>query len=292
VTATTPGQAAYEAMHLSASGRYDGEYDYTPWGQLDEADVGVTRTDLEIAAEAGAEAYAAPHPAPGAWAGSGFTGAADDGTAQVLDVTADVVTAALEGKRVLLQLAPGAPQAALDRVRQLAVSWASLASGDSEVTAHIGRALLDVIHGAPGDAAERLRLVTSMAEGWRTPGASLFSPADGQRVLSAITGDPQPAPELAESETIECEACGLHRPPTSAEHDLAEALVARDEARRQLRETAASNIALRELLGTLRRACEQPSSVVGRTSGTQIVNGDYLAVHLLGIIGRSGTVTT
>ena len=59
-------------------------------------------------------------------------------------------------------------------------------------------------------------------------------------------------------------------------------------AEAKLRETAADNIALRELLATVRRVCADPAKIVGRTSGTQIVNGDYLARHLADIIKRAG----
>jgi hypothetical protein len=89
------------------------------------------------------------------------------------------------------------PQAALDRVRELARSWATLGAspgGDAQMAAEAGRRLLDVIHGDPGSAGERLRLVARMAEDWRTPGASLFYPVAGQRVLNAIGDDAQPQP--------------------------------------------------------------------------------------------------
>lgn len=84
--------------------------------------------------------------------------------------------------------------AALERVRKLAAQWASLAGAISvapaaaEVDAMIGRRMLDVIHGDPGDPAMRVQRLTVMAESWLVPGASLFYPAAGQAVLDAIRG--------------------------------------------------------------------------------------------------------
>jgi hypothetical protein len=81
---------------------------------------------------------------------------------------------------------------ALERVREMAVQWATLAGGVSvapaadEVDAAIGRRLLDVIHGEPCDAAMRVQRLTVMAESWLVPGAPLFYPAAGQCVLDAI----------------------------------------------------------------------------------------------------------
>lgn len=42
------------------------------------------------------------------------------------------------------------------------------------------------------------------------------------------------------------------------------------------------------VLAKVRAACERPAEAVGHTSGSRVVNGDYLARHLLDIIKRAG----
>lgn len=85
-------------------------------------------------------------------------------------------------------------EAALERVRALAQSWASLPGDDAaaEVDRRVGLIILGVLHAyaeSPGGAPERLDAVRQLAEGWGKPGGpGLFYPAAGQAVLDAIRG--------------------------------------------------------------------------------------------------------
>lgn len=69
----------------------------------------------------------------------------------------------------------------------------------------------------------------------------------------------------------ECPCSGYRRTPQPAP-GLAAAMAERDQ--------------LREVLAKIRQACERPGDVAGKTSGSGIINGRYLAEHLLRTIGK------
>ena len=84
-------------------------------------------------------------------------------------------------------------EGALERVRSLARSWASLRGDDvaAEVDSRLGLlilGMLDDADGAPGGPGARLEAVEALAETWERPGGSLYYPAAGQAVLEALRG--------------------------------------------------------------------------------------------------------
>ena len=88
---------------------------------------------------------------------------------------------------------PQDEHAALERVRVLARSWASLPGDDvaAEVDRKLGLlilGMLDDADDAPGGPGARLDAVWSLAEAWERPGGGLFYPVAGRAVQDAITG--------------------------------------------------------------------------------------------------------
>lgn len=78
----------------------------------------------------------------------------------------------------------------LERVRAMAQGWTEL-KGDGLSTAldrRVGEAILSLVREGAGTAEDRLSRVTGQAEGWLTPGNTLYYPAAGQAVLDAING--------------------------------------------------------------------------------------------------------
>ena len=84
-------------------------------------------------------------------------------------------------------------EAAVERVRSLAQSWASLECDDvaAEVDSRLGHLILGMLDdagNAPGGPGARLEAVEALAETWERPGGSLYYPAAGQAVLEALRG--------------------------------------------------------------------------------------------------------
>ena len=86
-------------------------------------------------------------------------------------------------------------EAAVERVRALAQSWASLPPEDdrrreyaADVDRHVGTTILGMLDSSTA-ADVALSRVTAVAESWLAPGGlGLFYPAAGQAVLDAIRG--------------------------------------------------------------------------------------------------------
>jgi hypothetical protein len=87
------------------------------------------------------------------------------------------------------------PAAAVERVRALAQSWASLPALDdrraetaADIDRHVGREILGMLDSSTA-ADIGLSRVVALAEQWMAPGGlALFYPAAGQAVLDAIRG--------------------------------------------------------------------------------------------------------
>ena len=94
-----------------------------------------------------------------------------------------------EGTR-LAEILASRPAAAVERVRALAQSWATLPGEDAaaDVDRRVGMVLLGMLDsGTAADVA--LSRVAELAGDWERPGGQgLFYPAAGQAVLDAIRG--------------------------------------------------------------------------------------------------------
>jgi len=126
-------------------------------------------------------------------------------------------------------------------------------------------------------------------------------------VYWAARAEPQPAPGPHYcTSTIGCEDCALHAavlaeieaaadtaasgddPECEKHADAILAIVADAYAGTRSEQPAPELDAAMAVLAQVQAVCEQPDKVVGHSSGSRIINGGYLARHLLDIIKRAG----